>query len=107
MVVCQSKFKKYLVNKMKKSDLIRSIQVQFKHIRANDAAVMLDSVIADLIRGVAAGDRVEIRGFGIFIPRIRVAKTAFNPRTGQPMQLSAGKTILFKPSTILTQNMNG
>ena len=91
---------------MKKSDLIRSVAVQFKHLRTEDAAVMLDTVIDELTGAIANGDRVEIRGFGIFMPRVRAAKSTFNPRTGEPMQLAPGRTILFRPSNLLTKQMN-
>jgi len=92
---------------MKRSDIVRSIQVQFKHMRASDAAAMVDTVVEHLIESVANGDRIEIRGFGTFQPRIRASKIGYNPCTGQPMHLDAGTTILFKPSRELTKKMNG
>lgn len=92
---------------MKRSDIVRSIQVQFKHMRAADAAAMVDAVMNQLIDAVAGGDRIEIRGFGTFQPRDRAPKIGYNPCTGQPMKLDAGKTILFKPSRELTKKMNG
>lgn len=92
---------------MKRSDIVRSIQVQFKHMRASDAAAMVDTVVEHLIESVANGDRIEIRGFGTFQPRIRASKIGYNPCTGQPMHLEAGTTILFKPSRELTKKMNG
>ncbi len=92
---------------MKRSDVVRSIQVQFKHMRMNDAAAMVDTVADYLIQSVANGNRIEIRGFGTFQPRDRAPKIGYNPCTGQPMQLAAGRTILFKPSRELTKKMNG
>ena len=92
---------------MKRSDVVRSIQVQFKHMRATDAAAMVDAVTNHIINSVANGNRIEIRGFGTFQPRNRAPKVGYNPCTGQPMQLDAGKTILFKPSRELTKKMNG
>lgn len=92
---------------MKRSDIVRSIQVQFKHMRSTDAAAILDTVSEQMIDSVAAGDRIEIRGFGTFQPRQRATKVGYNPCTGQPMHLDAGTTILFKPSRELTKKMNG
>lgn len=92
---------------MKRSDIVRSIQVKFKHMRATDAAAILDTVSNDVMDAVARGDRIEIRGFGTFQPRTRATKIGFNPCTGQPMPLPAGRTILFKPSRELTKKMNG
>ena len=92
---------------MKRSDIVRTIQVQFKHMRAADAAAVLDTVADTMIDSVANGDRIEIRGFGTFQPRPRATKVGYNPVTGQSMHLPANTTILFKPSRELTKKMNG
>ena len=92
---------------MKRSDIIRTIQVQFKRMRAKDARAILDTVIEEMKYSVADDNRIEIRGFGTFQPRTRAAKNGYNPTTGETMVLSAGKTILFKPSRELTKKMNG
>lgn len=92
---------------MKRSDIIRTIQVQFKRMRTADAAAVLDTIADSVIDFIADGDRIEIRGFGTFQPRPRATKIGYNPVTGQPMHLPANTTILFKPSRELTQKMNG
>lgn len=92
---------------MKRSDVIRTLQVQFKHMRAKDAMLMLDAVVDEMKDAVANGDRIEIRGFGTFQPRIRATKNGYNPSTGETIYLPAGRTILFKPSRELTKKMNG
>lgn len=92
---------------MKRSDIIRTIQVQFKRMRPGDAAAVLDVVTNSMIDSIANGDRIEIRGFGTFQPRPRATKIGYNPVTGQPMHLPANTTILFKPSRELTKRMNG
>ena len=92
---------------MKRSDIIRTIRVQFKRMRDVDAAAVLDTVSDAMVEAVANGDRIEIRGFGTFQPRPRATKVGYNPVTGQPMHLPANTTILFKPSRELTKKMNG
>lgn len=92
---------------MKRSDIIRTIQVQFKRMRSKDAAAILDAVSNAMIDAIAAGNRIEIRGFGTFQPRPRATKVGYNPVTGQPMHLPANTTILFKPSRELIKKMNG
>ena len=92
---------------MKRSDVIRTIQVQFKHMRATDAAAMLDTVADSMIDAVANGNRIEIRGFGTFQPRRHAPKVGYNPSTGRSQAIAANTTILFKPSSELTKKMNG
>lgn len=92
---------------MKRSDIIRSIQVKFNNMRATDAAAIVDAISDNMAEAVAAGNRIEVRGFGTFQPRKRATKVGYNPSTGQPMYLPASTTILFKPSRELTKKMNG
>ena len=92
---------------MKRSDIIRTIQVQFKNMRTNDAMAMVDTVVDEIINSVANDDRIEIRGFGTFQSRNRATKNGYNPTTGERVLMPAGKTILFKPSRELTKKMNG
>ena len=92
---------------MKRSDMIRTIQVQFKRMRTADATAVLDTIANFMMDSIAMGDRIEIRGFGTFQPRPRATKVGYNPVTGLPMHLPANTTILFKPSRELTKKMNG
>ena len=92
---------------MKRSDIVRSIQVKFKNMRASDADAIVDTIADHMVESVANGNRIEVRGFGTFQPRPRATKIGYNPSTGQPMPLPASTTILFKPSRELTKEMNG
>ena len=92
---------------MKRSDIIRTVQVQFKRMRLRDATAVVDKIVESMINAVASGNRIEIRGFGTFQPRPRATKVGYNPVTGQPMHLPANTTVLFKPSRELTKKMNG
>ena len=92
---------------MKRSDIIRTIQVQFKNMRSNDASKMLDAVVQEMITAVAKDNRIEIRGLGSFQSRRHSPKNGYNPTTGKTMLVPAGKTVLFKPGRDLTNKMNG
>ena len=92
---------------MKRSDVVRTLQVQFKNMRNSDAMAMLDCVMNEMKNAVASDDRIEIRGFGTFQPRTRATKNGYNPSTGETIFLPENKTILFKPSRELTNKMNG
>ncbi len=92
---------------MKRSDVIRTLQVQFKNMREDDAMAMLNCVMNKIQDDVAHDNRIEIRGFGTFQSRKRATKNAYNPSTGEIVHLDAGKTILFKPSRELIKKMNG
>ncbi len=91
---------------MKRSDLIRTLQVQFKRMRQNDAAAMVDSLADFFAKSLAEQNRIEIRGFGTFEVRKHSARVGFNPQNGQAISLEPCKTVLFRPSRELINKMN-
>ena len=62
--------------------------------KANEAVVGLFDALKDALK---SGERVECRGFGIFMVRDRSSRIGRNPRTGEEASISKGKTIKFKP----------
>ncbi len=43
------------------------------------------------------GERIELRGFGVFVVKPRKRGVGRNPRTGEVTDIPPGKTIRFKP----------
>lgn len=80
--------KKQLVEKIAKKTRQRQIHVK--------AAIQefLDLVKAEL----AAGNRIELRDFGIFEVKLRAARIARNPKTGQVVNLPPRQRATFKVS---------
>jgi len=88
-----------------KRDLVNEIsnrtglpQVETKKI----VECFLDSVARFLIEG----NNIEIRGFGRFKIRNRSGYNARNPRTGEPIEVEAGKKPVFEPSKELKKVLN-
>jgi len=52
------------------------------------------------------GGRVELRGFGAFSTRARDARTGRNPRTGEPVEVSAKRVPYFKPGKEMRDRLN-
>jgi DNA-binding protein HU-beta len=46
---------------------------------------------------LTAGDRIELRGFGVFTVRPRKTGIGRNPRTGAEVSIAPGKAVRFKP----------
>ena len=55
---------------------------------------------------LAAGGRVEIRGFGAFSTRARDARTGRNPRTGETVDVEAQRVPYFKPGKEMRAKLN-
>ena len=81
---------------MNKSDLIEKVaRVTCAKKEAKDAVNVLFSVIKQALE---KNDRVGISGFGTFSVRARKSRMGRNPRTGQPIKISAKRVVRFKPA---------
>ena len=54
------------------------------------------TIFDSMIEALKEGDRIEIRGFGSFQVKIREAREGRNPKTGEPVHISAKRTPFFK-----------
>jgi DNA-binding protein HU-beta len=57
---------------------------------------VLDATLNTIEKQVKKGESVTIPGFGTFSRRARAARTARNPRTGEPIKIKATKVPAFK-----------
>jgi DNA-binding protein HU-beta len=71
-----------LVNK---AELIDALAVRLGEKKT--ASVALDAVLAEIQAVVTKGDKVSITGFGVFEKRVRAARMARNPRTGDAVRV--------------------
>jgi DNA-binding protein HU-beta len=85
---------------MIKADLVRKVMetIELPQAKANDAV----NVIFDAMRdALTSGERIELRGFGVFIVKNRKRGIGRNPKTGVEVAIPPGKTIRFKPGKAL------
>lgn len=61
------------------------------------ADVVVETILETMKGAIANGDRIEIRGFGVFSLRLRKPRRARNPRTGAPLVSTERRAAHFKP----------
>jgi integration host factor subunit beta len=76
-------------------------------VSEREAGAVVGTVLDTISRTLAQGGRIELRGFGVFSVRQRDAREARNPRTGETVQVTAKKTVHFKPGRQLHHVLNG
>ena len=61
------------------------------------AEIAVETVFQTMKRAMQHGEKIELRGFGVF--RVRPRKTGIgrNPRTGEEVRIPPGKAVRFKP----------
>jgi integration host factor subunit beta len=81
---------------MTKSGLIEEVARRTPHISKKDTEVVVNTIFDSMVESLKNGDRIEIRGFGSFQVKIREARDGRNPKTGEPVHISAKRTPFFK-----------
>ena len=70
------------------------------------AELAVDAVFDAMRASMMRGERIELRGFGVFQVKPRKRGIGRNPRTGKEVRIPPGRTIRFKPGKEL-QNIGG
>ncbi len=91
---------------MIKSELIQKIAAQNPHLYRQDVERIVNTILNEIVRAMARGDRVELRGFGAFSVKYRDARVARNPRTGEPVRVAEKKVPFFKAGKELRERLN-
>lgn len=86
---------------MIKSDLVNEVSGVI-NIPKSLAEVAVNSLLDAIKESLNQGNRIELRGFGVFQIRPRKRGIGRNPRTGEEVAIPKGKTIRFKPGKELT-----
>ena len=92
---------------MTKRDIIEAVAQQALRCSRRDAERLVNAVFASMTAALAAGDRIELRGFGSFTVKQRAARVSRNPRTGTRLTVAAKNIPVFKVSKALRARVGG
>jgi nucleoid DNA-binding protein len=79
-----------------KQDIVHHV-IERTGLPRTKAEAAVDTVFEGLKQALAAGERIELRGFGVFSVRARKTGIGRNPRTGTEVSITPGKAVRFKP----------
>ncbi|MBK7045942.1 MAG: integration host factor subunit beta [bacterium] len=76
-------------------------------LNRRDTVTVVNLIMENIGSALAAGDKVELRGFGSFKVKSRRSRLARNPRTGDAVDVPAKRVPYFKASNELKDRLNG
>jgi len=79
-----------------KLDIISQV-VTRTGITKTKAEIAVETVFESMKNALAKGDRIELRGFGVFNVKPRKTGIGRNPHTGAEVNIPPGKAVRFKP----------
>jgi DNA-binding protein HU-beta len=87
-------FKEWL--SMIKVDIVNQVSTNASITKVK-AEIAVDAVFEAMRVSMERGERIELRGFGVFQVKPRKRGIGRNPRTGKEVRIPPGRTIRFKP----------
>jgi DNA-binding protein HU-beta len=79
-----------------KLDIINEV-VSRTGVTKTKGEIAVETVFESMKNALAKGDRIELRGFGVFNVKPRKTGIGRNPRTGAEVAIPPGKAVRFKP----------
>ena len=89
-----------------KSKLLKQLSDSYPNFLKKDIEKFLNIVLNEIKKTLKRGERVELRGFGIWSIHIQKARISRNPKTGEKIQTPEKKTIHFKMAKELFNKLN-
>lgn len=85
---------------MNKADIINKVHEDLGITKA-DAERAVETIIGSIVDTLKSGNEVSIAGLGIFSAKMRNARTARNPRTGESIEVPAMRVPKFRAAKAL------
>ena len=89
-----------------KSKLLKQLSDNYPNFLKKDLEKFVNIILNEIKRALKRGDRVELRGFGVFSTNIQKSRISRNPKTGEKVHTPEKKTIHFKMSKDLIKKLN-
>ena len=73
----------------------------------NESSDLVESILSHVSDALIAGETVKISSFGTFTVRNKGARVGRNPKTGEEVPIEPRRVLVFRPSHILKDKING
>ena len=89
-----------------RSELVRALHRRHPLVPQRDLDELVSEVLEALVAGLERGERVELRGFGVFSTAAREQTLSRNPRTGERVLLAPRRVLRFRLGEALHKRLN-
>ena len=89
-----------------RSKLLKQLSENYPNFLKKDLEKFTFIILEEIKRALKRGDRVELRGFGVFSTKTQKARISRNPKTGEKVNTPEKKTIHFKMAKELFKKIN-
>ena len=89
-----------------KSKLLKQLSKNYPNFLKKDLEKFSNIILEEIKQTLKRGERVELRGFGVFSTNTQKARISRNPKTGEKINTPEKKTIHFKMAKDLFKKLN-
>ena len=89
-----------------KSKLLKQLSENYPNFLNKDLQKFTDIILKEIKNTLKRGERVEIRGFGVFSTNLQKSRISRNHKTGEKVHTPEKKTIHFKMAKDLFKKLN-
>ena len=89
-----------------KSKLLKQLSKNYPNFLQKNLIKLTDIILSEIKKTLKRGERVELRGFGVFSTNEQKARISRNPKTGEKINTPDRKKIHFKMSIELFKKLN-
>ena len=89
-----------------KSKLLKQLSDNYPNFKKKILEKFLDIFLLEIKDALKKGERVELRGFGMWSTHTQKARISRNPKTGEKVKTPQKKTIHFKMAKEMFNKLN-
>ena len=89
-----------------KSKLLKQLSKNYPNFLKKDLEKVSEIILKEIKETLNRGERVELRGFGVFSTNVQKARISRNPKTGEKVNTPKKRTIHFKMAKDLFKKLN-
>ena len=89
-----------------KSKLLKQLSKNYPNFLKKDLEKFTNIILKEIKISLKRGERVELRGFGVFSTNTQKPRISRNPKTGEKVNTPEKKTIHFKMAKDLFKKLN-
>jgi|TARA_E500000178_G_scaffold280106_1_gene280067 integration host factor subunit beta len=89
-----------------KSKLLKQLSKNYPNFLKKDLEKFSNIILDEVKKALKRGERVELRGFGMFSTKIQKTRISRNPKTGEKVNTPEKRIIHFKMSKDLFKKIN-
>ena len=89
-----------------KSKLLKQLSKNYPNFLKRDLKKFTNIILDEIKKTLKRGERIELRGFGVFSTNVQKSRISRNPKTGEKVNTPEKKTIHFKMAKEMFKKIN-